>query len=332
MGRKKAMMSRELREKVLLELADKEMTSTVFFHLLGEPLFYKEVFEAIRFANELGLSVSLYTNGAMLDRPRTKKLLGSLKKGRVVVSLQDIARDGFEKRSRGHLSWEDYLSRLENFMREAESVGTPAEIHCLVNMRELGWNFLKVKKQQKKIQTVYDRWRQLLGGQPGHRIHIHDPARVYPLGKTTTFFVKHEGTWDNRHIDDDMEVIMRGKGHCALMTDTFAVLADGTCTYCCCDYEGELDLGDANVESLEDIYFGGKATALREAERKGVLTEERCQVCRGTLIYRKTRRRVPQRNLFSEYYFLKDHLKRYGPLSSVKKVAENLRRRLARQL
>jgi organic radical activating enzyme len=330
MGRRKAMMSRALREKVLGELAEKEMTSTVFFHLLGEPLLYKEIFEAIRFANELGLSVSFYTNGAMLDEERTERLLDSPEKGRIVVSLQEISGNGFEKRSRGRLSWEDYLSQLENFMTRAESRGTRAEIHCLIDMRSLSWNLLKVREQQRRLQTVYDHWRHMLGERPGRRIHIHDPARVYPLGKTTTFFVKHEGTWDNRHIDDDMEVVPRDKGHCALMTDTFAVLADGTCTYCCCDYEGELNLGDANLESLEEIYFGEKATALREAERRGILTEERCRVCRGTLIYRENRRRVPQRNLFSEYYFLKDHLRRYGLLSSAKKVAENLRRRLAR--
>ena len=56
MIRKKAMMPRELWEKILHELGEKKMTHTVFFHLLGEPLLRKDVFDAIRLANSLDLS------------------------------------------------------------------------------------------------------------------------------------------------------------------------------------------------------------------------------------------------------------------------------------
>lgn len=52
-----------------------------FFHLLGEPLPHKEVFEAIEYANSLDLSVSLYTNAALLDSKRATSLLQSLKNG-----------------------------------------------------------------------------------------------------------------------------------------------------------------------------------------------------------------------------------------------------------
>ena len=330
MRRAKAMMPRQLWEKVLAELGEKKMTRTVFFHLMGEPLLHKDVFDAISFANSVGLSVSLYTNGALLDDEVSEKLLSSLKSGRVVLSLQEIVPDIFDKRSHGALSWKDYLERLQNFMLKAESCGKNVQVHCLADIRGMGKNFEKILKERQRIQAVYDKWSEALSGNKGRKINIFNPAAEYPLGKTTTFFVKHKGNWDNRLITGEVEVRPSDRGSCDLVTDTFAVLAGGTCTYCCCDYEGELDLGNAMDNSLEDIYYGEKATRIREEAKMGRFIEERCKVCRGALVYTKTGKLVPSRNILSEYYFFIDHIKRYGLVSSLRKIADNLRRRAGR--
>ena len=330
MKRKKTMMPRQLWEKVLTELGEKQMTRTVFFHLMGEPLLHKDVFDAVRFANRKGLSVSLYTNGALLDDEISGKLLDSLKQGRVVLSLQDIVPDVFDKRSHGALSWEEYLDRLKNFMVKAESRGKKVQVHCLADVRGMGRNFSRIMRERRRIQKVYNRWNEALGSRKNCRINIFNPAAEYPLGKTTTFFVKHKGNWDNRLIGNEVEVRPSDRGSCDLVTDTFAVLADGTCTYCCCDYEGELNLGNAMEDSLEGIYYGEKAIRIREEAEKGRFIEERCRVCRGTLVYKKTGKPVPSRNILSEYYFFIDHLKRYGLISALHKVAENLSRRAGR--
>ncbi|MBD3425612.1 MAG: radical SAM protein [Candidatus Omnitrophica bacterium] len=327
MDRPKTMMPRELWRKVLIELGEKKMTRTVFFHLMGEPLLHKDVFEAIRFANAKGLSVSFYTNGALLDEEVSEKLLGSLQKGRVVLSMQDITPDEFSRRSHGALSWKGYLDRLKRFVVKAESRGKNVQVHCLADLRH---NLPDIISEADRIQKVYDRWHELLNGENKQRINIFDPAREYPLGKTTTFFVKHKGNWDNKLIGSEMVVRPSERGSCDLVTDTFAVLADGTCTYCCCDYEGELDLGNAMDDSLEDIYYGEKATRIRQKAKEGRFIEDRCKICRGTVVYKKTGKPVPTRSLVSEYYFFLDHFKRYGFLSSLRKIMDNIRRRLGK--
>jgi hypothetical protein len=297
---------------------------------MGEPLLHKDIFEAIRFANDKGLSVSFYTNGALLDDEMSGKLLDSIKIGRVVLSMQDIVPDVFDKRCRGMLSWGEYLGRLQKFMQRAEKRGKVVQVHCLADVRNMGWDLGKIRQESRRIQEVYDGWREALGGGKKYRINIFDPAAEYPLGRTTSFFIKHKGNWDNRLIGDDTEVRPSEKGSCDLVTDTFAVLADGTCTYCCCDYEGELDLGNAAESSLEDIYYGEKATRIREEAKKGIFLEDRCRVCRGTLVYKDSGRPVPGRSLISEFYFFKDHRRRYGPVSSLRKITENLKRRAGR--
>ena len=330
MARKKANMPRDLWQKVLRELGEKEMTPTVFFHLMGEPLVHKDIFDAICFANDYGLSVSLYTNGALLDSDRSEMLLDALRIGRVVLSLQLTTPDTFYNRSRRVYSWKTYIERLKNFTRKAMSRERPVsvQVHCLADVRGKGWNLVKILQEQRRIQAVYDEWQKALGNGKRHKINIFNPATSYPLDNNASFFVKHQGTWDNKHIPPNMDVLIRDHGHCHLMTDTFAILADGTCTVCCCDYEAELDLGNAHENTLEDIYNGKKATAIREAEEKGKMIEERCRICRGTLVYRKNRKPVPSRNLFTEFYFFRDHLRRYGLKSSVRKIRENIHRRL----
>jgi len=329
MIRKKSMMPRELWRKVLLEIGEKRMTSTVFFHVLGEPLLHKDVFEAIGLANSYNLSVSLYTNGALLDENRSSMILRVLKKGRVVLSMQDISPESFSKRCRGTISWEDYINRLQTFVRIAETSKNPlnVQVHCMIDIKGLGWNLGQIMRQQRRLQVVYDQWRKALGMTKRRRINVFDPAASYPLGRHSSFFVKHAGNWDNQLIGKEMTIQPREKGHCSLMTDTFGVLSDGTCTYCCDDYEGRLNLGSALERSLEEIYYGEKARRIREFEKYGRLVEKRCMECRGTLFYKKTGKPVPSRNILSDFFFFKEHLNRYGLVSAFLKTKEAIEKR-----
>lgn len=326
-SRAKTIMPNELWRKILDELGQKKMTKSVFFHLLGEPLLHKDVFDAISYANKLGLSVSLYTNGALLDEKRGGKLLNVLKKGRIVLSMQDIKPDCFDQRAHKAISWSDYLFRLQNFIVKAEKKGVNTQIHCMVNMRQMGWN-MNIFKEQKKIQKIYNQWCTALNINKSKKINIFNPSGSYPLGEFSSFFVKHQGFWDNNLIDNDMMVKPSKTGRCALMNDTFAILADGTCTFCCGDYEGGLNLGNAKNDSLEDIFYGPKSTEIREAEKEGKIINDTCKVCRGTVVNKKTGLPVLNRNLLAESYFLIDHFKRFGLKSSIFKTIENIKRRI----
>lgn len=325
--RSKRQMPRKLWHKVLTELGREKLCSTVFFHLLGEPLLHREVFEAIAYANSLDLSVSLYTNAALLDSTRAVSLLQSLKKGRVVISLQDVDPLSFKERSRNRIPWEQYQEQIQAFVEMAarQEYGIPVQIHCMVDILGLGWNVIGILREQNRVRRYYESWFKD-GRHP--RINIFNPGGVYPLPDgNATLYIKHKGTWDNMYIPDTMEVVPRDTGYCQLMTDTFAVLSNGVCTYCCCDYEGVLNLGNANDQTLREIYFGAKATRIREEGRRGKMVENRCRVCRGTLVYRKDGKAVPSRNLITEFYLFKDHLRQYGTAATIRKIGENLRRR-----
>jgi len=331
MTRGKTVMARALWEKVLKEIGEKKLAYTVFFHVVGEPLLHKDIFKAIRFANDLGLSVSLYTNAALLDETRSKRLLVALKKGRVVLSIQEINPESFQARSRGTLTWEQYNQNLLNFIRmnERQADAIQIQIHCMLDLQKMGWNIRQIIHERNRLQTVYEQWQRSLGVQCKSRINVLNPTASYPLTEKCSFFVKNAGNWDNQLFDNSLKVVEKHRGHCALVTDTFAVLSDGTCTYCCDDYEGKLNLGNASENSLENIFYGEKAANIRQAEKQGQFIEKRCRQCRGTLVDKKTQKSVSSHSILTDYYIFNDHLSRYGLKSSIRKALGVLNRRFS---
>lgn len=253
-----------------------------------------------------------------------------LEKGRVVISLQDVNPSLFNQRSRGRLSWPEYIGRIRNFVRMAEKRDPPlsVQIHYMLDIHSMGWNIPRILRMQRRIQDIYDRWKK--GGPHDRwaRVNVLDPARSFPLGTSSSFYVKHKGNWDNQLIPEYCEVIPLTTGHCALMTDTFAILSDGRCTFCCDDYEGSLNLGNANEHTQEEIYCGVRATGIRASEKKGVFTEKRCMNCRGTLIdNRRNGKLAGGGNLLTDLYVFRDHLRRYGIRSAVRKAKAVFSRR-----
>lgn len=329
MDRKKTVMPRELWEGVLHEISEKKLTKRVLFHLMGEPFLHRDIFDAIHLANKLGLSVGLFTNGALLNSERASKLIQNLKSGTVILSMQNVSPETFQKRSRGTISWSGYIERLQEFIQLVERTKPPFSVRldCMVDIRGLGWNLRQIFLEQKRIQAVYDQWREKLHLRDEIKINIFDPTKTYPLGEHCSFFVKQAGNWNNQHIPDTMKVIKRSSGHCTSISDTFAVLSNGSCTYCCDDYEGELNLGNANYQTIEEIYYGEKASKIREAEKKSKFIENQCQICRGSLVYKKNGKMVSSRNLLTDYYIFKDHLAYKGYRSSIRKIMEAVKRR-----
>ena len=69
------------------------------------------------------------------------------------------------------------------------------------------------------------------------------------------------------------------------MTATFEIFSNVTCSSCCNDYKGKLNLGNAKEKSPEDIFTGEKATYVRDIEKGGKFIVNRCKICRGNLVY-----------------------------------------------
>ncbi|MBF0358326.1 MAG: SPASM domain-containing protein [Magnetococcales bacterium] len=63
-----------------------------------------------------------------------------------------------------------------------------------------------------------------------------------------------------------------------------SILWDGSCVPCCFDYDKQLIIGDANIDSIETIILNAKASSLRKAFLGGGSIPEYCQNCQADLI------------------------------------------------
>ena len=70
-------------------------------------------------------------------------------------------------------------------------------------------------------------------------------------------------------------------GGCDALSDSMAILADGSYSLCCADWDGKLAVGNARTQSLKEFLDSEKATLIRDSFKKGKLIFDYCKQCRG---------------------------------------------------
>lgn len=147
-----------------------------------------------------------------------------------------------------------------------------------------------------------------------------------------SLLLKASGLWDGSMVKEGYELRPSLTGYCERISGkavqgTFAVLWDGTVTYCCVDYEGKLNLGNAREQAIEEIFRGPKATAIRENELRGKLIHPTCQRCKGQIIDISTQRKVPKyRSGASLLYLASSFYRKNGFRRTVQRSIDYLRK------
>lgn len=87
-------------KKVLLEL--RKWLGPFYLNLCGgEPFLRKDLFELIKFSNELGIITDVTTNGSLIDKKKAKEIVRS-RLSKIVFSLEGIKRETHdESRQKG---------------------------------------------------------------------------------------------------------------------------------------------------------------------------------------------------------------------------------------
>ena len=92
--------------------------------------------------------------------------------------------------------------------------------------------------------------------------------------KVKSFFFRFKN-WGNK-VKSDIPLIYEP---CGRVFTHMVILSDGRVSLCCMDYEGEIILGDANKETLRDIWNSEKAKRIRELHMKGQKND--INICKG---------------------------------------------------
>lgn len=297
MERKRGHMDFELLQKALAEIAEQRLAKIVAFHLMGEPLIYPHIFEAIALAVSQELNLHLTTNGSTFHiRPDHIEKLVNSGIPKVTISLQTPDPDTFIIRGAPpKLAPDQYFDGITRYVQANLASDSSTRVH-LKFLDTTPHPFLvphktmHVVEGKEQMQTQLWEWcDRLLANHPDRpsdtklrqRIANHKPGRWQVIELTPKLALETFplDSWGNV---ESTTVIPATFGYCNGTTDQAGILYDGTVVPCCKDYEGKIPLGDLNVRSLSDILdVDAPACGLRAGFDKFQVVNPVCQRCMG---------------------------------------------------
>lgn len=302
MTRPRGYMSIKLAKSVIDQLKEMNFEGSLITSLMGEPLLHPNFKEILRYSIESGIKTNVITNFLLVpEKISTKELLTS-GIDILCLSYQTPDKDSFESR-RAKISFDKYFSKLKDiliFARDNHVNTRRIEIHILqslynyLNVEVINDYFLIESEVLKLCDILYP-------DSSGMSMAVFDKKTIARSVKTfrrgkqylDTFEInigsglyvvlKRANTWANHLIPEGCMVFAKEKGHCSSFYSHLGILWDGRCTVCCQDFDGQIFVGDAKLSPIEDIWKSKRLTHMREMEKKGLMVNEYCQVCKGKI-------------------------------------------------
>lgn len=251
--RKAELMSRERFGLVLDRLAG--FGKLLFLHVKGEPLLHPELGALLADAGDRGFSVSLTTNGSLLEE-RAGLLLGAGNIKKLSVSLHSHSGSGdAEGYWRGVAAFLDLHRARPAFdvsLRLWNRSGgrLPAGDEGLLSLMAARYPILRG-------------WEEA----PGRGDSVKLEERVY-------LNLAEEFSWPEPGKPE-----INAGGLCYALRNQVAILVDGTVVPCCLDGEGIMALGNILDTPLPEILGSPRARALYESFSRRELAEPLCRSC-----------------------------------------------------
>lgn len=292
--RPRQMMDFALYAQGIDDVVRDRLAGRVGFHVLGEPLLYPRVTEAIAYAAERGLRTELTTNGSLLDERRVCLLMDA-GLNHLGISLQAVGEDDHLCRGTA-MPYAAYYARVMGAVRQiAESRGNTEVSISIMNPSTL--RLFDLDQQFRLGQNgerPRDRLRELIvdtldivGGDVSlHQVESRlkgvglSSPRTIRLHPKVTVFAQPVADWGNAFTS--RRVHPAKLGYCGYALKGVGVLSNGQVTICCVDYDGNASLGNLKRASLGSLLGWEPANAVRRGLRRGRLVHPYCQHCFGS--------------------------------------------------
>lgn len=230
------MMDFRLYSRVIEEIAQRKCAITL--NCQGEPTLHKEIVSMISLAKMKGLRVSLLTNATVLDEGLTKEILSS-GLDRIVFSFDAIDKELYESIRIGG-DFTRTFGNVNRFIELNEQAGHPVFICMSIIVQNKTRDHITAYRQYFEplpIDTIFESTLLNLSGN---------------TGADDEFNVSRSGDAENHPI-------------CRVPWENLVINWDGFVTVCPLDFGGKWIAGDANTESLEDIWNNERYRAFRNA-------------------------------------------------------------------
>ncbi len=298
--RKEQHMDLALFRKGVQDIVDGQIARTIGFHILGEPLLYPNIAEAVSYAISKGLRTEIHTNGSLLTEERVRQLVDA-GLGKLCVSVQVF--DAQEHASRGTtLPFDQYYRRVMDaiaLIRSSDRMeeGTPplSIVLCAMDtstrkyfdidklMRVSGKRSTFIKNLARFTLDIYAATGKAVERrkvEEAFRSLNLDRPQLIQLDKQVQIYAQPLADWGNAFTA--RKVYPARIGACGYALNNVGVLSNGQVTICCADYDGQTSLGSLYMHTLAELLSSEEAHAIRQGFRQNRIVHPYCQRCIGS--------------------------------------------------
>jgi radical SAM protein with 4Fe4S-binding SPASM domain len=268
--------------KKLIDDAKNYIFDVNLFHR-GEPLLNKHIIDMIEYANRKGIKTRIHTNGVLLNKELSRKLITS-GLNLVSFSFDGYTQETYEKNRIG-ATYSKTIANIIDFLKIKKELNakTPFTIIQVMEFDE----DLSAEDFQKQKNAFVKKFNDL------------------PLDKMV---IRNPHNWGGLLDIEGIKRINRDRSRiipCTFLWYSLTVFYDGKVYLCPQDFAGEIQVGDLNKESIKDIFNNEIIKNMRERfKSKNISDLNPCNSC--DRIWRETFAGIPKEYL---KVFLKDSIR-----------------------
>lgn len=226
-------MSMNLYTKLIDEIAEHKNT-TIVLHKDGEPLLHPDIVKMVKYATDRNITTVFNTNGYYLNRVMSGRLIDA-RLDRITVSLYSTSEKTYTR-----LTGMNCLKRVDNNttnlirLRDERGMNNPMvrafTVECELTVHE--------------THAFYIKWKD-----------IADEVRI---DKFTS--------WGGQKLDKYAQS-SPSRFPCPLLWNSLAINWNGVVNPCCQDWNSSIILGDAEKETISEIWNGSRMKLMRDMHK-----------------------------------------------------------------
>lgn len=292
MQRPRGAMAATLVERILAEAGRDGLAREAHFHVMGDPLLYPDLPDAVAAARRHGVQAWATTNGSLLT-PHALSGLRDAGLSHLTISLQTPDAETFALRGARQLDFEAYRDRLVGAVRAFLSEDGPMRLTVcfLVNplrrFRAPNAPRMRVAQSGPELRAHMKRWIEWFFAEAGTEVSdlvaktrgvgVLRENRI-PLTSRLDFQVRVLGTWAE-HFDQPLAAAR--VGYCPGVAENLGILWNGDYVICCTDYDGATVLANAAEVSLREYLSLPAVQAIADGFRRYRVVHPHCRRCLG---------------------------------------------------
>lgn len=299
MTRKRGFMATDLAKAIIDDIADTDLTRSLMFHLMGEPLLHRDWLEIFAHSVKRDLAVTFGTNCSRLDDATLNRLF-SLPITHMILSLQTPTPETFRLRRAPNLTFDDLIGLVKATIRKKfeknnavsfsiDLLNTCSFVRNLIDLR----SDIRVLEDDESAKDVVASWVDF-AKEVIDQWHLDftpptdEDIQSLSLRRGFAFDILPDVKLISRKATNWANTLTNGKrifpgliGGCSALTGQCGILWNGDVVLCCGDFDGRTVIGNVRESRLVDVLESDYAKRLRRDFRLGLMTHPYCRQCRG---------------------------------------------------